>query len=572
MSLLYLDTETTGLDPLTCELVTLQLMTSFGRTVLLKDPVSLEQYKPILESSIVVCHNAKFDSKFLKYHYGITLYNVYDTYLAEVALSGGKLARRKGASLADLVFKYCGVTLDKSEQLGFIKGEPLTAEQEKYALNDLKYLPEIMKQQQSKIKLLGLENITDIEMKCLPAVVWLELSGLHVDLEKLEEIKAAIQQQYQETEAFLQKELVTYGKQRQLDGSFISNGLNLSSPEQLKIALQNKGYDIDKTDKKARAEFAHDPIFKNLADFKEAETLLKMFIKPLPGFINSNTERVYPDFWQYGAKSGRFTCGKPNLQQQPSRFKDWRKIFTAEPGNKLVAADYSQIELRIIGQLAHDKKYIHAYNEGMDLHRNTAAVMFKVPVDQVTKQQRGIAKSINFGLNYGMGKRSLTEKLKLETGIDYSVDEVGRLVDDFKSLYSEVTNYLKKVSETGFNRLEISTKAGRLFKFDKPSIETEEKYNAEKGNIERECKNLPVQGLCADMLKIAMASLFLILEPRGVKLVNCVHDELVFECKAAEADEIGEIVKTEMERAGSLFLKDLPCLVEVTIADFWKKE
>ena len=297
-----------------------------------------------------------------------------------------------------------------------------------------------------------------------------------------------------------------------------------------------------------------------------------MFIKPLPDFINSETQRVYPDFWQYGAKSGRFTCGKLNLQQQPSRFKDWRKIFTAEPGNKLIAADYSQIELRIIGQLARDKKYIHAYNEGLDLHKNTAAVMFKVPVDQVTKQQRSIAKSINFGLNYGMGKRSLTEKLKLETGINYSEDEVGRLVDDFKSLYSEVTNYLKKVSEKGFNRLEIRTKAGRLFKFDKPSNETEEKYNSEKGNIERECKNLPVQGLCADMLKIAMANLFLILEPKGVKLVNCIHDELVFECKAEEAEEIGEIIKREMEKAGSLFLKDLPCVVEVTIADFWKKE
>ena len=297
-----------------------------------------------------------------------------------------------------------------------------------------------------------------------------------------------------------------------------------------------------------------------------------MFIKPLPGFINSNTERVYPDFWQYGAKSGRFTCGKPNLQQQPSRFKDWGKIFTAEPGNKLVAADYSQIELRIIGQLARDKKYINAYNEGLNLHKNTAAVMFKGPVDQVTTRQRGIAKSINFGLNYGMGKRSLTEKLKFETGIDYSEDEVGRLVDDFKSLYSEVTNYLKKVSEKGFNRLEIRTEAGRLFKFDKPSTETEEKYNKEKGNIERKCKNLPVQGLCADMLKIAMANLFLILEPRGVKLVNCIHDELVFECKTEEAEEIRGIIKAEMEKAGCLFLKDLPCVFEVTIADFWKKE
>ena len=572
MSLLYLDIETTGLDPHTCELVTLQLMTSSGRPVLLKDPGSLEQYKPILESSLVVGHNIKFDSKFLKYHYGITLYNVYDTYLAELAISGGKLARRKGASLKDLALKYCGVTLNKSEQLGFKKGVPLTAEQEKYALNDLKYLPEIMKQQRAKIALLGLGDTIDIEMKCLPATVWLELSGLHVDLQKFEKIKAMIQGQYQKTEAFLQKELVTYDRQRQLDGSFISNKLNLSSPEQLKQALQNKGYAVDKTDTKTRAKYAHDPIFKSLADFKEAETLLKMFIKTLPGFINSETQRVHPDFWQYGAKSGRFTCGKPNLQQQPSRFKEWRTIFTAEPGNKLIAADYSQIELRIIGQLAGDQKYIHAYREGLDLHRNTAAVMFKVPIEQVTEQQRGIAKSINFGLNYGMGKRSLTEKLKLETGINYSEDEVGRLVDDFKSLYSEVTNYLKKVSERGFNKLEVRTEAGRLFKFDKPSTESEEKYNSEKGNIERECKNLPVQGLCADMLKIAMANLFLILEPRGVKLVNCVHDELVFECKAEEVEEVAAIVKTEMENAGSLFLKDLPCLIEVTTADYWKKE
>ena len=120
--------------------------------------------------------------------------------------------------------------------------------------------------------------------------------------------------------------------------------------------------------------------------------------------------------------------------------------------------------------------------------------------------------------------------------------------------------------------LDFQLRNAKITRFWNRVTETEEKYNAEKGNIERVCKNLPVQGLCADMLKIAMASLFLLLEPRGVKLVNCVHDELVFECKAAETDEIGETIKTEMERAGSLFLKDLPCVVDVTIANFWKKE
>ena len=229
--------------------------------------------------------------------------------IAKLAISGGKLARRKGASLADLTFKYCGITLDKLEQLGFKKGKPLTAEQEKYILNDLKYLLEIMKQQQSKIRLLGLENVTDIKMRCIPTVVWLELSGLHVDFEKFEEIKIAIQQQYKKTGAFLQQELVTYDKQQRLDGSFVSNELNLSSPEQLKLALREEGYDINKTDKKTRARFASDPVFQNLADFKEAEILLKLFIKPLPDFINSKTQRVYHDFWQYGAKSGSLYVG-----------------------------------------------------------------------------------------------------------------------------------------------------------------------------------------------------------------------------------------------------------------------
>lgn len=571
MSLLYLDIETTGLNPLTSKLVTLQLMAPSGTTFIIKDPVSLEALKPKLENNLIVGHNLKFDSKFLKYQYGITLRHVYDTYLAEIVISGGKLAGRKGASLKDLVFKYCGVELDKSEQLGFKAGEPLTAEQEIYAVNDLKYLPEIMKQQKTKIKLLGLERVIDIEMKCLPAVVWMELSGFHVNPKKFEEIKALIWNQYQEAEAFLQKELRTYSKQSQLDGLLIPNELNLSSPEQLKQALRSKGYDINKTDKRTRAKYADDPIFKSLSVFKEAETLLKMFIKPLPEFINSETQRVHPEFWQYGAKSGRFTCRKPNLQQQPSRFKEWRTIFTAEPGSKLIAADYSQIELRILGQLANDPKYIEAYRTEQDLHKRTAAAMFNVPVDEVTAQQRGVAKSVNFGLNYGMGKRSLKDKLKLDTGHDFTEEETAKFIEEFRKSYPEVTSYLKRVSEKGFNRLEVRTEAGRLFTFDRPSNETEEKYKAEKGNIERECKNLPIQGLCADMLKIAMGNLFTILEPRGVKLVNCVHDELVFECKAEEAEEIGEIIKIEMEKAGNLFLKDLPCVVEVTISDYWEK-
>jgi len=279
-----------------------------------------------------------------------------------------------------------------------------------------------MRKQTDKIRNLGLERVIDLEMKCIPAVAWLELSGIHVDTNKFEEIKEKVQKQYEDSETFLQEELVTYDKQQQLDGDFVRNDLNLSSHEQLKQALQNKGYAIEKTNKKARAKYKNEPLFEILNEFKEAETLIKMAIKTFPSFINQETQRVYGDFWQYGAASGRFTGKNPNLQQQSNKF-DWRTIFTSEPGNKLVVADYSQIELRIIGQLAKDPKYIEAYKTKQDLHKRTAAAMFHVPVEQVTKQQRNVAKAVNFGLNYGMGKKSLKEKLKLDTGLDFTEEE-----------------------------------------------------------------------------------------------------------------------------------------------------
>ena len=150
MPLLYLDTETTGLDPFTCELVTLQVMTPSGKIMIIKDPKALENIKPILENNLIVGHNIKFDAKFLKYRYGITLKNVYDTYIAEITLSGGLLAGKKGASLKDLVFKYCGVVLDKTEQCGFKRGVQLTQEQKQYAAGDLKYLPKIKNKKHTK--------------------------------------------------------------------------------------------------------------------------------------------------------------------------------------------------------------------------------------------------------------------------------------------------------------------------------------------------------------------------------------------------------------------------------------
>lgn len=558
MGSLFLDIETdnsnnSGLDVFQSKIVTLQILLPSGKTIILKDPKSLDSVKPILENNLVIGHNLKFDAKFLKYHFGVTLYNVYDTYLAEIILSGGLYAGKQNVTgLHDLVLRYCGKKMNKGEQQGFRYGVPLTQEQKKYAANDLKYLPEIYKQQQAKIKLLELENTINTEMKALPAIVWLELSGIYVDQERLKELQKEIELKRREAEQSLYQMLRT-------------SKINLNSTQQVTKALNQLGILVQNTKSEELAKYDH-PVIKKLTEYKEAEKLLNTFIGKLPKYIHKKTGRVHADFFQLGAKSGRLSCTKPNLQQQPSRtLPEWRTIFKASPGNKIITADYSQIELRILAQVSKDPEYIKAYKEGVDLHRLTASKIFDKPLEAVEKQDRSIAKTVNFGIAYGMWTFGLQKKLK-SAGIDITENEAEGIIKGFYEAYPGVAKYLRDISEQGLQNLEVRNQAGRLLKFENPEDEKTRK------RIKRESKNLPIQSLCADMIKIAMGNIFLKLEPKGVKFINTVHDELVFECTEGQAEEVQEIVKNEMEKAGALFLTDLPCISEVAKpSDTWEK-
>jgi DNA polymerase I len=557
MSLLYLDIETdntngSGLDVFNSKIVTIQILLPSGKTIILKDPKSLDNVKSLLENNLIIGHNLKFDSKFLKYHFGVTLYNVYDTYLAEIILSGGLYAGKHGVTrLSDLVFRYCGQKMNKEEQQGFRYGVPLTQEQKQYAANDLKYLPDIFKQQQAKIKLLELENVINTEMKALPAIVWLELSGIYVDRERLNELQKEIDTRRREAKQSLYEMLIT-------------SKVNLNSTQQLTKELNRLGIHVENTKSEELAKFDH-PIIKMLTEYKETEKLLNTFVRKLPNFINKKTGRVHADFFQLGAKSGRLSCTKPNLQQQPSRtLPKWRTIFKAAAGNKIITADYSQIELRILAQVSQDPEYIKAYNEGEDLHRLTASKIFNKPLEAVENNDRNIAKTVNFGIAYGMWTYGLQKKLKT-AGIEITENEAEGIIKGFYEAYPGVAKYLRDISTEGLKNLEVKNRAGRLMKFEKPEDEKAQK------SIKRESKNLPIQSLCADMVKIAMGNIFLKLEPKSVKFINTVHDELVFECTEAQAEEVKDIVKTEMEKAGALFLIDLPCIAKVTVSDTWEK-
>src|SRR5450759_3350869 len=263
MPLLYLDIETdntngSGLDVFNSKIVTIQILLPSGKTIIFKDPKSLDNVKSVLENSLVIGHNLKFDAKFLKYHFGVTLYNVYDTYLAEIVISGGLYAgKHRITRLSDLVGRYCRQKMNKEEQQGFRYGVPLTQEQKQYAANDLKYLPEIFQQQQAKIKLLGLENVINTEMLALPAIVWLELSGIYVDRERLNELQNEIDNRRRKAKQSLYEMLRT-------------SKINLNSAQQLTKELNRLGIPVENTKSEELAKFDNH-IIKILTEYKENE-------------------------------------------------------------------------------------------------------------------------------------------------------------------------------------------------------------------------------------------------------------------------------------------------------------
>jgi DNA polymerase I-like protein with 3'-5' exonuclease and polymerase domains len=314
MSFIYLDIETdnsegyNGLDVFNSRIVTLQMLLPSGTILITNYQVPLDTIKPVLENNIIVGHNLKFDSKFLKQLFGINLYHVYDTYIAEIVLSGGVYAskeNRVGLGLKDLIYRYCGQQISKEEQTSFEYGVPLTQAQKRYVENDLRYLPEIYKKQQAKIKLFGLENTIDIEMNALPSIVWLELSGIGFDIEKINEVGDKLTRVANEKQEFLLSELsAPKGKT-----------LNLNSTVQLLSALREKGFELNSTNEDELAKYSGNKIIDAILEYRSARKFLTTYIAPafdkvdsnnklIRGYINPDNHRTYANFNQYGTETG----------------------------------------------------------------------------------------------------------------------------------------------------------------------------------------------------------------------------------------------------------------------------
>jgi DNA polymerase I-like protein with 3'-5' exonuclease and polymerase domains len=260
-----------------------------------------------------------------------------------------------------------------------------------------------------------------------------------------------------------------------------------------------------------------------------------------------------------GATGGRMSCSDPNLQQVPNT-PEYRSCFRAPAGRKLVIADYSQIELRILADWSQDTALVKALLSGEDLHCVTASQMFGITLEEVSKEQRAAAKQLNYGIMYGLGAQGLGAR------IGCSLDEAEGLLHKYFEAYSGVASFLRDAADRAVGDRESRTRSGRLIYF---SFDANDR--SQVGATQRLGKNAPIQGSSADIIKRALALLYDALKPIDAKIVNCIHDEIVIEAAEKHAEECALIVDREMVIAAREFIRSVPVTVDIVVGDAWLK-
>jgi DNA polymerase I-like protein with 3'-5' exonuclease and polymerase domains len=563
---LAVDTETTGLDPYSVKLLLIQVATPQKVYVIDVPRVNPLPLKPLLESPRILklLQNAKFDYEILRHLAGIEVCNLFDTMLAERLLTAGRYGARSETGLKALSRNYLGIVMDKTARKGFIGAvgdQYLESAQLLYAARDVEVLFGIWRQQAALLRKEKLEKVAQLEFQCVPAVGDMELAGVAVDVARWRLILEGVAVQRDQAAAELTALLDEVMPQRTMFGV---SSINLNSNQQLMEVFRRLGVELEDTSEATltKVQAAH-PAVAKLLEYRTHEKTLSAFGEHILGLINPATNRIHPDFQQYGADTGRFSCTKPNVQQIPAT-SDFRSCFIAAPGYKLVTCDYSQAELRILAELSEDPGFVSAFVSGGDLHAITASQMFNVPLEQVTKTQRSAAKSINFGLAYGRGAGSLA----LQLGV--SPDEARALIETYFKAYRGVQKWLDGAARQGVTKGYTTTLLGRKRYYDVPA-QTDPDYRSKIASIERQAKNSPIQGGNADMTKIALVYLREALQGLDARVVNTVHDEIVVEAAEGIAEQVKHIVEFQMIRAGQEILRHVPVVADAAIGDYWKK-
>src|SRR6266851_5087535 len=564
-----LDTETTELDPYLGRLRLIQLASPDGVYIVdlnrfadadLKTGAEMEPLRQLLTAPrpIKIAHNAKFDAKFIKHNLGVDIVGIFDTLLASQIVSAGGLEDRHG--LNAIAERYLNETVDKTERLSNWEFE-LSEAQLEYAARDAAVLLPLRDKLIERIKALDLIQCAQLEFECVMPVVDIELTGFYMDKHRWLEQLNIVGERRAELANELQEMLGEGVAQASLFGPARAN-INLDSQQQVTESLTRLGIPLPDSTRnwKLQPLAAQYPVVAKLLEYRTMQKALTSYGQNMLEFISPKTGRLHADFRQIGAPTGRFACTNPNIQQVPHA-AEYRRCFTGHPeGRRLVIADYSQIELRILAEFSGDQAFIEAFNSGADLHRVTAAQVFSVATDQVTKEQRDFAKRLNFGVVYGIG----AQRFAMMTGL--SVTEAEDVLRRYFVTYRKLDTYLRESASRAVSDKQARTASGRLVRFNfDPSDRQQVSMTQRNG------KNAPIQGTSADILKRALRLLNDELRTTSAKIVNIIHDEIVVEVDEYEAEEVAKTVERAMCAAGEEYLQTVPVKVETQIACEWTK-
>ena len=525
---------------------------------------------------VKIGHNLKFDAKWVRHHLGVELCGdfdsgaenrneverggLFDTLLASQLISAGEQEDRH--SLASVSERYLDRQVDKTQQVSDWGGA-LSAAQLEYAARDAALMLPLRLKLVEQLRANALTRTAQLEFECVVPLAAMELNGVHLEQDCWRAKLKEIEKRRDELHEILQDELAEEPAQQSLFGPARAN-INLDSHVQLTRALK-RVLPADEEIPDSTRNWKLEPlavkyaVVRNILDYRTLQKTLK-FGETLLESVNKETGRIHSHFHQIGAPTGRMSCTDPNIQQVPHAF-DMRRCFRAPAGRKLVDADYSQIELRILADFTNDRGFVDAFRSGADLHRVTAAQVFNVKLEEVSKEQRDFAKRLNFGVVYGIGAR----RFALLTGLKES--EAEDLLKRYFATYRDLDAWLR---DAGFKavreRTAPRTVAGRLFRFN---FDPEDRQATSLA--QRNGKNAPIQGSSADIIKRALRLLHDRLKGTDAHVVNVVHDEVVVECPEEGAEDFARVVEEAMCAAGQEYVKAVPVKVESAVTDEWVK-
>lgn len=568
--ILSLDTETTSTSAIDAELVGLSFSVAEHEAYYVAVPSNQNEaqamvniFKPLYENEdiVKVGQNIKYDYMVLR-RYGIDLQGpMFDTMLAHYIVQPE--LRHNMDYMAETLLNYKTIHIDEligqkgKNQKSMRDLSP--AEICDYAAEDADITLQLRNVLEPQLKEVGGERLFyDIEMPLVKVLADMELNGVCLDTESLSETRRVFTERMQAYERHAYE--------------LAGEEFNISSPKQVGDILFEKMKIIDKAKKTKTGQYVTSeevlmqlkdraPIVEDILNYRGMKKLLSTYVEALPKLINPRTGHIHTSFNQAVTATGRLSSSDPNLQNIPVRDddgKEIRKCFIPEAGCRFFSADYSQIELRIMAHLSGDENMIEAFREGFDIHRATAAKIWKENIDDVTDEQRKKAKQANFGIIYGITTYGLAQRMGIENG------EARQLIDDYFRTFPKVQAYMEEAKEQAREKGYAETMFGRRRYL--PDITS--RNGTVRGFAERNAINAPIQGSEADIIKIAMIRIWRRFKDENIrsKMILQVHDELNFSVYPEEVEQVGQIVIEEMQKACEL---NVPLVADAGWGDNW---